>query len=106
MNGSKKRGLRKRGWTVGNAREFLRLSDDEATLIEIRLSLADAVRRRRAQRGWSQLQLAKHIESSQSRVAKMEAGDPSCSIDLLVRALLALGCSRKDLARSIGPRAA
>jgi ribosome-binding protein aMBF1 (putative translation factor) len=106
MNKSKKTRLEKRGWTVGTSREFLGLSEDEATLIEIRLSLAEAVRRRRSSRGWSQLQLAKHIESSQSRVAKMEAGDASCSIDLLVRALLALGCSRKDLARSIGPRAA
>jgi ribosome-binding protein aMBF1 (putative translation factor) len=106
MHKSKKAQLEKRGWTIGNTREFLALSEDEATLIEIRLSLAEAVRHRRSRRGWSQLQLAKHIESSQSRVAKMEAGDVSCSIDLLVRALLAMGCSRKELARSIGPRAA
>lgn len=106
MHKSKKNRLASSGWQLGTPREFLELSDDEATLIEIRLSLAQAVRRRRSSRGWSQIQLAKLIESSQSRVAKMEAGDASCSIDLLVRALLAMGCSRKDLARSIGPRAA
>ncbi len=41
------------------------------------------------------------IGSSQSRVAKMEAGDPSVSIDLLIRSLIALGATRKSLARSI-----
>jgi hypothetical protein len=32
----------------------------------------------------------------------MEAGDPSVSLDLLVRSLLALGASNKDLAKLIG----
>ena len=45
--------------------------------------------------------LAKLLHSSQSRVAKMEGGDPSVSIDLLVRSLLALGASSRDLARAI-----
>lgn len=41
------------------------------------------------------------IHSSQSRVAKMEAGDPTASLDLLVKSLLAMGASRRDLARAI-----
>jgi hypothetical protein len=32
----------------------------------------------------------------------MEAGDPSVSLDLLVRSLLALGASNRDLAKLIG----
>ncbi|HLA82604.1 MAG TPA: transcriptional regulator, partial [Thermoleophilia bacterium] len=44
---------------------------------------------------------AKRLKSSQSRVAKMETGDPSVSLDLLVRSLLTLGASRRELARII-----
>jgi hypothetical protein len=45
--------------------------------------------------------LAQTLHSSQSRVAKMEAGDPSVSLDLLVKSLLALGASSRDLAAII-----
>jgi hypothetical protein len=45
--------------------------------------------------------LARLIKSSQSRVAKMEAGDPSVSLDLLIRSLLTLGASRKTLSQML-----
>jgi hypothetical protein len=48
------------------------------------------------------------VHSSQSRIAKMEAGDPSVSIDLIMKSLLALGASPKDVAKAISsgaPRA-
>ena len=47
----------------------------------------------------TQVQLAERLGSSQSRVAKIEAGDPSVSLDLLTRSMLALGASRRDIAR-------
>jgi transcriptional regulator with XRE-family HTH domain len=47
------------------------------------------------------VELAKRIGSSQSRVAKIEATDPSVSLDALVRSLIALGATRKDPARVI-----
>ena len=50
----------------------------------------------------TQEQVARLLKSSQSRVAKMEAGDPSVSLDLLVRSLLALGASKKHLAQMLG----
>jgi len=56
------------------------------------------------QKKLSQQQLASLIKSSQSRVAKMEAGDPTVSLDLLVKTLLALGASDRDLARAIQAR--
>jgi hypothetical protein len=34
----------------------------------------------------------------------MEAGDPSVSLDLLIRSLLALGLTPTDLARIIAPQ--
>jgi len=73
----------------------------EAAYIELRLKLADGLRERRRRRHLTQVQLARMVRSSQSRVAKMEAGDPSVTLDLLIRSLLALGASDHDLARII-----
>jgi predicted transcriptional regulator len=99
--------LEAKGWRLGSTREFLGLSDEEAAYVELRLRLAGSLRARRQRRRLSQTDLAKLLRSSQSRVAKMEGGDPSVSIDLLVRSLLALGASTRDLARAIsgGPLA-
>lgn len=101
MRRSKKKRLEARGWKVGTAQEFLGLSDEESAYVELRLLLADSLRHRRQKRNLSQTDLAKLLHSSQSRVAKMEGGDPSVSIDLLIRSLLALGASNRDLARTI-----
>jgi ribosome-binding protein aMBF1 (putative translation factor) len=101
MRRGKKERLETKGWRFGTAQEFLRLSDEEAAYVELRLRLADSLRRRRQKRNLSQTDLAKLLDSSQSRVAKMEGGDPSVSIDLLIRSLLALGVSNRDLARTI-----
>lgn len=101
MRRSKKERLEKSGWKVGSVQEFLGLSAEETAYVELRLRLSDSLRRRRKSRKLSQLQLARLINSSQSRVAKMEGGDPSVSLDLLIRSLLALGASNHDLARAI-----
>ena len=101
MRRSKKLKLEKKGWKFGTAKEFLGLSDDEAAYVELRLRLAGSLKTRRKRKNLTQTGLAKLIESSQSRVAKMESGDPSVSLDLLVRSLLALGASNRDLARAI-----
>ena len=104
MNPDKRRRLEARGWKFMTVKEFLGLTDEEAAYVELRLKLADGLRARRTARGISQTALAKTIESSQSRVAKMESGDPSVSLDLLVRSLLALGTSNRELARIITAR--
>jgi DNA-binding XRE family transcriptional regulator len=93
--------LEGKGWRLGDAREFLRLSEQEALFIELKLALSRDLKARRVELELSQAQLAAQLQSSQSRVAKMEAGDPTVSIDLLVRCLLALGVSREELAKSI-----
>ena len=41
------------------------------------------------------------LKSSQSRIAKMEKGDPSVSIDLLIKSLLALGTTRREIAKAV-----
>lgn len=102
MREAKKKRLAAKGWKLGDAAEFLGLTAEERAFIELRIRLADGVRRQRIERGLTQIALAKALRSSQSRVAKMEAGDPTVSLDLLIRSLIALGVSRSGLARIIG----
>jgi predicted XRE-type DNA-binding protein len=101
MRKAKKDRLEKKGWRVGTVEEFLDLSPEEAAYIELKLRLSENVRLRRSRKKLSQKAFADMIRSSQSRVAKMEGGDPSVSIDLLIRSLLALGAPHKDLAKVI-----
>jgi DNA-binding XRE family transcriptional regulator len=98
MDTAKQAKLEASGWRVGSADEFLGLSAEEGELVEVRLRLSRALRRERERRHVTQAVLAKKLGSSQSRVAKIEAGDPSVSLDLMVRALLTLGASRRELA--------
>jgi len=101
MDKRKQRQLERAGWQVGTAAEFLGLSEAEATLVELKLRLSAALRRRRLARKLSQQELAKRLGSSQSRVAKMEAADPTVSLDLLMRGLLVLGATARDLAKAL-----
>jgi hypothetical protein len=100
----KRKRLEAKGWRIGNACEFLGLTDEEAAYIELKLRLASSLRVRRRRRRLTQADLARLLRSSQSRVAKMEIGDPSVSLDLLVRSLLALGASTVELSRIISAR--
>ena len=104
MDERKRKRLEARGWKVGTAKEVLGLSDEEEAYIELRLKLAEGLKARRVDKGLTQIELAKVVQSSQSRIAKMEAGDPTVSLDLLVRSLLALGASNKELAKIIARR--
>ncbi len=101
MRKSKRERLEAKGWRFGTAQEFLGLSNEESAYVELRVRLADSLRQRRQKRNLSQVELARVVHSSQSRVAKMESGDPTVSLDLLIRSLLALGASTRDLARAI-----
>jgi ribosome-binding protein aMBF1 (putative translation factor) len=101
MLASKRKKLEARGWKVGDASDFLDLNAAEEEYIALRLKLADGLRGQRTYRKLSQADLAKAVKSSQSRIAKMEAGDASVSLDLIVKSLLALGASHRDLARMI-----
>ena len=107
MRKEKKKRLAAKGWKIGNATDFLGLSAEESAYIELKIRLAEALRQRRQEKGLSQSDLAAKVESSQSRVAKMEAGDPSVSLDLLIRSLITLGASDRELSKIIAtPRAA
>jgi DNA-binding XRE family transcriptional regulator len=101
MNRKKKKGLEARGWRVGGVDEFLGLSPEESAYVELKLLLSKNLQRTRKHRHLTQHQLAKLTKSSQSRIAKMESGDPSVSLDLLIRSLLVLGATRRHLGRML-----
>lgn len=102
MNTAKRKRLETKGWKVGTAKEFLNLSPDEVSFVELKVALSKNFQEYRKNKNLTQEQAARLLKSSQSRVAKMEAGDPSVSLDLLVRSLLALGASKKHLAQMLG----
>jgi transcriptional regulator with XRE-family HTH domain len=86
-------------WVTGSAYEFLKLTPEESAYVDLKLRLSKALKDYRKKRPLSQIELAKKLKSSQSRVAKMERGDPSVTIDLLLRGLILLGVSRSEIAR-------
>lgn len=104
MKQAKQKKLEAKGWKVGTAAEFLGLTAEEQAFIELKLTLSQCLKQLRMRKRMSQVDLARLIKSSQSRVAKMEAGSNSVSIDLLIKSLLALGASQKDLAKAIYPK--
>ena len=102
MQKAKQQALEAHGWRVGSAAEFLELTPEEvAMVVELKLRLSDALRSRRTKLRLSQEAVADRLGSSQSRVAKMEAGDAPVSLDLLLRALLGLGATPNDVAKAI-----
>lgn len=106
MDPRKRSNLESAGWHAGDAAEFLQLTPEEAAFVNMKVSLARFARELRAQRELTQVETAQRLGSSQSRVAKMEAADATVSLDLLVKALLALGASPADVGRVIAAHAA
>ncbi len=104
MNRQKRAKLKAGGWTVGTPREFLKLSNEEAAFVEFKVALSETLQALRAAQELSQVEVAKRLRSSQSRVAKMEASDPSVTVDLLVRSLFKLGAQPRDIANALRPR--
>ncbi len=105
MDEKKRKRLEAAGWKSGSAYDFLEMTDEESSYVELKLTLSAAVRKLRRQRHLTQVQLAELMRSSQSRVAKAEAGDASVTLDLLIRSILILGASNRDLADLISASA-
>ena len=101
MDKKKRLRLEAKGWKVGTVDEFLDLTPEEATYVDLKLALSRRVRELRQTKSLTQVEMAKLLKSSQSRVAKIETGDASVSLDLLIRSLIALGATRRELGRII-----
>lgn len=104
MNSNKRRRLEKAGWKIVTVKELLGLTEAEMTLIEVKARLAHELHRLRTRLSLTQEEVARRVESSQSRIAKMEANDGSTSLDLLVRSLVTLGASPKQIGKVIAGR--
>lgn len=105
MRAEKRRRLERAGWAIGDAGDFLELSAEERRFVDVKLALADGLRRRRERLGLTQSAMADRLGSSQSRVAKMEAAHRSVSTDLLLKSLFRLGASPADVARLLTTKA-
>ncbi|MGB3691275.1 MAG: helix-turn-helix transcriptional regulator [Spirulinaceae cyanobacterium] len=100
MEESKKKKLEGKGWKVGNVSEFLDLTPEETTLIEIKLALSRYLKEKR-QKLMTQTELANKLNSSQPRIANAENGNASVSIELLIKAMLATGATPQEIGQVI-----
>jgi predicted transcriptional regulator len=91
----------KNGWVEGSVKEFLELSDADMEYIEMRRTLSKLLREARQKLRLTQVEAAARLRTSQSRLAKMERGDPTVSSDLMIRSLFELGLTRKQVAKAI-----
>jgi len=101
MDKKKKKLLETKGYKVSTVDEFLGLTKEESEYIEMKSALSQALAEQRKQCKMSQSQLAEKLRSSQSRIAKMEKGDPTVSLDLIIKSLLAMGVTKKDIGKMV-----
>jgi ribosome-binding protein aMBF1 (putative translation factor) len=99
MNKEKIRNLEKEGWKTRTVSDFLNLSREEEEYIEMKLTLSNYFQALRKKQCLTQAQVAAKIKSSQSRVAKIERAEAAVSLDLIVRSIIALGSSKKEIGK-------
>jgi len=90
--------LEEAGYRFMDAADFLELTEEERQLVELRMVIRRKIRFQREKLNMTQQQLAKKMNSSQSRVAKMESGASDVSLDLMFRGFFAAGGRLSDLA--------
>ena len=91
MDDAKRKLIEAAGWKVGDAADFLEMSDEERQLLDTRVELALAIRQQREALHLSQKQLGAMLKTSQPRVAKIERAASDVSMDQLVRAFTVAG---------------
>jgi DNA-binding XRE family transcriptional regulator len=97
MNKAKREALQTAGFQLGTVQDFLGLTDWENQFVQLKYNLRKIVKRRREAQNLTQHDVARRIKSSQSRVAKIEAGAEDTSLDLLFRCLFAVGGDLREL---------
>ena len=101
MDNNKRQRLEKAGWQVGTVTEFLELSQSESEMVELKLALSRQFKSLRERQNLSQQALAEKIKSSPSNVAKIEAGDSSVTIDLMIQGLFSMGATCQEIAKAM-----
>ncbi len=89
------------GYRVTDAADWLGLTPQERTLVNMRVSLALEVERLRKESHLTQKALAAKIGAKQSGVARMLGSLASATIDSLIKTLLALGATPRRIAALI-----
>ena len=103
MDATKRKALEAVGLKVGDAADFLGMSDEERQLLDTRVELALAIRRQREALHLSQKQLGALLKTSQPRVARIERAASDVSMDQLIRAFTAAG--GKIVVKTVKPKA-
>lgn len=101
MEQTKKELLESKGWKIRTVSDFLELTPEEIIFVEIKLALSKSLKSQRQKMMMTQSELATKIGSSQPRIAKAENGDPSVSLELLIRAMLATGVTPQAIGQII-----
>lgn len=101
MDAKRRAELKAKGWVETTVKELFGLDEVDMQVVELRVRLAREVRRRREESGMSQAALARRIETSQPRMARIEGGQSGVSLDQLVNAFLATGGSLEELGEVI-----
>ena len=90
MDAQKLKKLEEKGWKSTSVEKLFGLSEEEVRLIDVKIGLGRALKNYRKKIGLTQSEVARMVRSSQSRVAKMEAGDSKVTIDLILKSLYTL----------------
>ena len=98
MDVEKRSRLKAKGWVEVDLADWLGLDDADMRVIDLRVSLVKAIRRRREAAGVGQTVLARRIGTSQPNIAKIEAGGIGVSLDLLMTVSFATGGRMAELA--------
>ena len=101
MNSKRRKELEAKGWKFGGVEDFLGLTEEELEYIEVKITLSEMVKDYREKKGLTQIAAAEILQSSQSRLSKIETADPTVSIDLQIKSLLALGATKQEIGQKI-----
>jgi len=101
MNSKRRKELEAKGWKFGGVEDFLGLTEEELEYIEVKITLSEMVKDYREKKGLTQIAAAEILKSSQSRLSKIETADPTVSIDLQIKSLLALGATKQEIGQKI-----
>ena len=82
---------------------YRRATAAERRMIEIRFSIAAALKAKRRQRGVTQHALAQEIGVTQMTISRVERASNRVSFDIAVRAFIALDCSDAEIASAFNP---
>lgn len=75
------------------------LTSVDMSYLSMKQSLSESLKTYRQEKGIASAQLAERLGASESLLAKMEAADAKTSLDMLIRAFLALEPTREELSQ-------